>query len=50
MDWLSNVRLHPLAKMLGHCFQFTTIFCIGFGTTPLLVYTIFPGFLGLGET
>jgi sterol desaturase/sphingolipid hydroxylase (fatty acid hydroxylase superfamily) len=44
MDWLANVRLHPIDKILGDCFQFIPIFCLGFADTPLLAYTIFLGF------
>jgi len=46
MDWLANVRLHPLDKLGGDCFQFIPIFCLGFGDAPLLTYTIFLGFQG----
>jgi sterol desaturase/sphingolipid hydroxylase (fatty acid hydroxylase superfamily) len=46
MDWLANVRLHPVDKLLGDCFQFIPIFFIGFGDGPLLAYTIFLGFQG----
>ena len=46
MDWLANVRLHPIDKMLGDCVQFTPIFCLGFSTTAVLSYTIFLGFQG----
>lgn len=46
MDWLANVRLHPVDKVLGDCFQFIPIFCLGFGDAPLLAYTIFLGFQG----
>jgi sterol desaturase/sphingolipid hydroxylase (fatty acid hydroxylase superfamily) len=46
MDWLANVRLHPVDKILGDCFQFIPIFCLGFSGTPVLAYTIFLGFQG----
>ena len=46
MDWLANVRLHPLDKILGDCFQFIPIFLMGFSTTPMIAYTIFLGFQG----
>ena len=46
MDWLANVRLHPLDKILGDCFQFIPIFLLGFGDGPLLAYTIVLGFQG----
>jgi sterol desaturase/sphingolipid hydroxylase (fatty acid hydroxylase superfamily) len=46
MDWLANVRLHPLDKVLGDCFQFIPIFLLGFGDGPMLAYTIFLGFQG----
>jgi sterol desaturase/sphingolipid hydroxylase (fatty acid hydroxylase superfamily) len=48
MDWLANVHLHPVDKILGDCFQFTPIFLMGFSTTPMFIYTIvlaFQGFL-----
>jgi sterol desaturase/sphingolipid hydroxylase (fatty acid hydroxylase superfamily) len=46
MDWLANVRLHPVDKIMGDCFQFVPIFCLGFASGPLLAYTIFLGFQG----
>jgi sterol desaturase/sphingolipid hydroxylase (fatty acid hydroxylase superfamily) len=46
MDWLANVRLPPLDKMLGDCLQFIPIFCIGFADGPVLAYTIALGFQG----
>lgn len=46
MDWLAGNRLHPVDKILGDCFQFIPIFCIGFSGTAVLVYTIFLGFQG----
>jgi sterol desaturase/sphingolipid hydroxylase (fatty acid hydroxylase superfamily) len=46
MDWLANVRLHPLDKLLGDCFQFIPIFLLGFASGPVLAYTIFLGFQG----
>jgi len=44
MDWLVNVRVHPLDKMAGDCFQFIPILCLGFSDGPILAYTII--FLG----
>jgi sterol desaturase/sphingolipid hydroxylase (fatty acid hydroxylase superfamily) len=46
MDWLANVRLHPVDKTLGDCFQFIPIFFLGFSDTSVLAYTIFLGFQG----
>ena len=46
MDWLANVRLHPVDKFLGDCFQFIPILCAGFSDLALLVYTIILGFQG----
>lgn len=46
MDWLANVRLHPVDKLMGDCFQFIPLFFLGFSTGPLLAYTIFLGFQG----
>ena len=46
MDWLANVRLHPLDKMMGDCFQFIPIFFLGFSNAPLIAYTIFLGYQG----
>lgn len=46
LDWLANVRLHPIDKILGDCFQFVPIFCSGFANAPVLAYTIFLGFQG----
>ncbi len=46
MDWLANVRLHPIDKIFGDCFQFILIFLLGFASAPLLAYTIFLGFQG----
>jgi len=46
MDWLANVRLHPFDKMLGDCFQFIPIFCLGFSSAAVLTYTICLGFQG----
>jgi sterol desaturase/sphingolipid hydroxylase (fatty acid hydroxylase superfamily) len=46
LDWLANVRLHPIDKILGDCAQFIPIFCLGFADGPLLAYTIFLGFQG----
>lgn len=46
MDWLANVHLHPVDKLMGDCFQFIPIFCVGFASAPLLAYTIFLGFQG----
>jgi len=46
MDWLANVRLHPLDKLLGDCFQFIPIFFLGFSSPAILAYTIFLAFQG----
>jgi len=46
MDWLANVRLHPVDKFLGDCFQFIPLFALGFSDAPMLAYTIFLGFQG----
>lgn len=46
MDWLANVRLHPIDKLMGDCFQFIPILGIGFSDTALLAYTVFLGFQG----
>lgn len=46
MDWLANVRLHPMDKILGDCAQFIPIFLLGFADAPILAYTIFLGFQG----
>jgi sterol desaturase/sphingolipid hydroxylase (fatty acid hydroxylase superfamily) len=46
MDWLANVRLHPIDKFAGDCFQFIPLMCIGFSSAALLTYTIFLGFQG----
>jgi sterol desaturase/sphingolipid hydroxylase (fatty acid hydroxylase superfamily) len=48
MDWLANVRLHPIDKVLGDCFQFIPIFLLGFANGPMFAYTLvlaFQGFL-----
>lgn len=46
MDWLANVRLHPLDKLLGDSVQFIPILLLGFSNAPLIAYTIFLGFHG----
>lgn len=46
MDWLANVRLHPLDKLFGDCFQFIPILFLGFANGPLATYTIFLAFQG----
>jgi len=46
MDWLANVRLHPVDKFLGDCFQFIPLFALGFSDGPMLVYTLVLGFQG----
>jgi len=46
MDWLANVRLHPIDKTLGDCFQFIPIFLLGISSAPILAYTILLGFQG----
>lgn len=46
LDWLANVRLHPLDKIAGDCAQFVPIFFLGFSAAPLVAYTIVLGFQG----
>lgn len=46
MDWLVNVRLHPVDKILGDCAQFIPIFFLGFSETVFFSYTIFLGLQG----
>ncbi len=46
MDWLANVRLHPLDKILGDCVQFIPILLLGFSEKVLLAYLIFLGLHG----
>ncbi len=46
MDWLANVRLHPLDKIMGDCWQFIPLFFFGFSSQALLAYTIFLAFQG----
>jgi len=44
LDWLANVRLHPLEKTLGDCFQFLPIFALGFSDACIALYVIVLGF------
>ncbi len=46
MDWLSNVRLHPLDKVLGDLAQFIPVLCFGFAQKALFAYIIFLGLHG----
>jgi sterol desaturase/sphingolipid hydroxylase (fatty acid hydroxylase superfamily) len=46
MDWLVNVRAHPVDKILSDCFQFLPVLCLGFAAMPLLAYTALLGFQG----
>ena len=46
MDWLVNVRVHPVDKILSDCFQTIPIILLGFSPIPLLVFTIFLGVQG----
>jgi sterol desaturase/sphingolipid hydroxylase (fatty acid hydroxylase superfamily) len=40
MDWLANVRLHPVDKLFEDSFKFIPIFWVGFADMPVLAYTI----------
>jgi sterol desaturase/sphingolipid hydroxylase (fatty acid hydroxylase superfamily) len=46
MDWLVNVRVHPLDKIMGDCSLFIPVFILGFSDAPLLAYSIMLGFQG----
>jgi len=46
MDWLVNVRVHPIDKILSDCFQTIPIILLGFSPIPLLAFTIFLGVQG----
>ena len=46
MDWLVNVRLHPVDKILSDCVQLIPTLCLGFSTLPLLAFTILLGVQG----
>lgn len=46
MDWLVNVRAHPVDKILADCFQLLPILCLGFAPLPLLAYTAVLGLQG----
>ena len=46
MDWLVNVRVHPVDKVLSDCVQLVPTLCLGFSTLPLLVFTILLGVQG----
>ena len=41
MDWLVNVRLHPVEKLLEDGCKFVPIFLLEFADGPVLAYTIF---------
>ena len=43
---MSNVRVHPVDKILSDCLQAVPVFWLGFSTTPLLAFTIFLGVQG----
>lgn len=46
MDWLVNVRVHPVDKMLSDCLQTIPIILLGFSPLPLLAFTILLGVQG----
>lgn len=46
MDWLANVRLHPIDKILGDCVQFIPVLCLGFSENVLFAYIVFLGLHG----
>jgi len=46
MDWLVNVRVHPVDKVLADCIQLIPTLCLGFSTLPLLAFTILIGIQG----
>jgi len=46
MDWLVNVRVHPVDKIISDCFQLVPTLCLGFSTLPLLAFTILLGVQG----
>jgi sterol desaturase/sphingolipid hydroxylase (fatty acid hydroxylase superfamily) len=46
MDWLVNVRVHPVDKFFADCIQAVPTFFLGFSPIPLLAFTIFLGFQG----
>lgn len=46
MDWLVNVRVHPVDKVLSDCFQIIPTLCLGFSPMPLLAFTIVLGVQG----
>ena len=46
MDWLVNVRVHPVDKILSDCFQVIPTLMLGFSPVPLLAFTAFLGVQG----
>ena len=46
MDWLVNVRVHPVDKILSDCLQTIPTILLGFSPVPLLAFTIFLGVQG----
>jgi sterol desaturase/sphingolipid hydroxylase (fatty acid hydroxylase superfamily) len=46
MDWLVNVRVHPVDKVLSDCLQLIPAAFLGFSTAPLLAFTILLGVQG----
>jgi sterol desaturase/sphingolipid hydroxylase (fatty acid hydroxylase superfamily) len=46
MDWLVNVRVHPVDKVLSDCLQYIPVLCLGFSSIPLLAFTILLGVQG----
>ena len=49
MDWLVNVRVHPVDKISSDCVQIIPTLCLGFSPLPLLAFTIFMGVQGFFE-
>jgi sterol desaturase/sphingolipid hydroxylase (fatty acid hydroxylase superfamily) len=46
MDWLVNVRVHPVDKILSDCVQIIPTLMLGFSPVPLLAFTAFLGIQG----
>lgn len=46
MDWLVNVRVHPVDKILSDCIQTIPTLLLGFSSGPLLAFTAFLGVQG----
>jgi lathosterol oxidase len=46
MDWLVNVRVHPVDKIFADCFQGIPTLCLGFSPAPLTAFAIFLGVQG----